>query len=263
MSRPWETGDRHERWEGYLLEDGVTLRNLVGATDPKMLRDREDRRVEARALTMREHGIPATFDLDGIRDIHRHLFQDVYEWAGDIRTVTTGKAGLPFVGHDDIEEAMGQVSGILAETDNLRAVREDMYPDVMARIYNAVNTVHPFREGNGRTQREFLTALARESGHVIDWSQIKGYVNDRASIEAMKGDMSQMTGLMRGIVSKVPEAAADPRAVEGDGMAAYRAAFPTSAREAVTSTPEPGASASYRTGPEHGQEHRQAVDYGR
>ena len=86
--RPWESGDEHARWDGYLLADGRTLRNRVGATTPQMLRDREDRRVEARALTLREHGLPATYDLAGLRAIHRHLFHDVYDWAGDVRTVS-------------------------------------------------------------------------------------------------------------------------------------------------------------------------------
>ena len=49
-ARPWESGDEHARWDGYLLADGRTLRNRVGATTPEMLREREDRRVEARAL---------------------------------------------------------------------------------------------------------------------------------------------------------------------------------------------------------------------
>src|SRR5690606_22437288 len=124
MSRPWETGDEYVRWGGYLLEDGRTLRNLVGARSPEELRRVEDHLVEARALTLREHGLPATYDLAGLRSIHRHMFQDVYEWAGDVRTVSIRK------GHDGwfapmerIQEAIGTVARYVEETDMLRVAQ--------------------------------------------------------------------------------------------------------------------------------------------
>ena len=100
--RPWEVGDHHQRWNGYLDFAHVDpfmgtpiLRNLVGATTGDELRHREDTFVGVRALTLRANGIPGSFDLAGLQAIHRHLFQDVYEWAGELRTVGMQKGEVP------------------------------------------------------------------------------------------------------------------------------------------------------------------------
>lgn len=201
-ARPWESGDEHARWDGYLLADGRTLRNRVGATTPEMLREREDRRVEARALTLREHGLPATYDLAGLRAIHRHLFQDVYDWAGDVRTVSIRKSRDGwFAPLDRIEDAMDAVATYLSDTDNLRTLDPSAVPGALASVYDVVNQTHPFREGNGRVQREFVTALARESGHRLDWTRVTlgrpGYEseNDQASRLARTGDRGPLRAM--------------------------------------------------------------------
>ncbi|MBD5788365.1 Fic family protein [Cellulosimicrobium terreum] len=206
--RPWESGDEHTRWDGYLLEDGRTLRNRVGATTPETLRDREDRRVEARALTLREHGLPTTYDLAGLRAIHRHLFQDVYEWAGDVRTVSIRKSRDGwFAPLDRIEDAMGVVATYLRDTDNLRTLDAGDVPGALASVYDVINQTHPFREGNGRVQREFVTALARESGHRLDWTQVTlsraGYEseNDQASRLARTGDRGPLRAMFARITT--------------------------------------------------------------
>lgn len=193
--RPWESGDENARWDGYLLADGRTLRNLVGASTPRELRQIEDDLIEVRALTLRDHGLPAGYDLDGLRSVHRHLFQDVYEWAGDVRTVALRKGAEGwFASLDQIAPAMDQVAEHLRETSNLRSLTSAEVPRDLADVYNIVNQIHPFREGNGRTQREFITALARESGHHLDWTRVTrdrgGYEsqNDQASREARAGD---------------------------------------------------------------------------
>ncbi|MTG90844.1 cell filamentation protein Fic [Cellulosimicrobium sp. BIT-GX5] len=207
--RPWESGDEQARWDGYLLADGRTLRNRVGATTPEMLREREDRRVEARALTLREHGLPATYDLAGLRAIHRHLFQDVYDWAGDVRTVSIRKSRDGwFAPLDRIEDAMDAVATYLRDTDNLRTLDPSAVPGALASVYDVVNQTHPFREGNGRVQREFITALARESGHRLDWTRVTlgrpGYEseNDQASRLARTGDRGPLRAMFARITTK-------------------------------------------------------------
>ena len=247
MSQPWETGDQSERWAGYLLDDQMTLRNLVGARDPMTLRDREDRRVEARALTLREHGIPATYDLDGLRAIHGHLFQDVYEWAGQVRTVAMAKEDRGFMPPEHIEAAMGQVAGILAETDNLRTIPESAYPDTLARMYHVVNWTHPFREGNGRTQRELFTALARESGHEIDWNAVKGFINDRVSVAAIDGDLEPMVGMFQTITTQTPTGHAQ-------AVSAALTSGQGSSRESGNVAPMYDRPAAYGARPEQGYE---------
>ncbi|MGW8566693.1 Fic/DOC family protein [Isoptericola sp. NPDC055881] len=234
--RPWEAGDEHARWNGYLLPDGRTLRNLVGARSPNELRQIEDDLVEARALTLRPSGLPSGYDLEGLRSVHRHLFQDVYAWAGDVRTVSIRKGPEGwFARRDQIRPAMEQVAEHLRLTDNLRAVDATQVPRDLAQVYNIVNQVHPFREGNGRTQREFVTTLARESGHHLDWTRVTrgraGYEseNDQASRQARTGDPRMLYRMFERITVRAASDGLDVAAFEavriaqsGHGSARWR-----------------------------------------
>lgn len=249
--RPWESGDEHARWDGYLLADGRTLRNRVGATTPEMLREREDRRVEARALTLRERGLPAAYDLAGLRAIHRHLFQDVYDWAGEVRTVSIRRSRDGwFAPLDRIEDAMDAVATYLRDTDNLRTFDPSDVPGALASVYDVVNQTHPFREGNGRVQREFITALARESGHRLDWTRATlgrpGYEseNDQASRLARTGDRGPLRAMFARITTT-------PGAIDehvNDALRLVAASRPPSARPSANASavarvnrPAPGA----------------------
>jgi cell filamentation protein len=211
---PWQTGDEFARWDGYLQDDGRTLRNLVGARSVGELRYIEDALVEARALTMREHGLPASYDLDGLRSIHRHLFQDVYAWAGEPRTVEIRKGDVFFAPVARIESSIREVADYVTATDNLRAVAPADIAHALADVYAVVNHVHPFREGNGRTQREYLTALARESGHHIDWPAVSGAENDYASQAARSGDRQPMHEMFARVVRHSGAPAVDQDAAE-------------------------------------------------
>ena len=88
---------------------------------------------------------------------------------------------------DRIDDVMDVVATYLRDTDNLRTLDPSAVPGALASVYDVVNQTHPFREGNGRVQREFITALARESGHRLDWTRVTfgrpGYEseNDQAS----------------------------------------------------------------------------------
>ena len=237
--QPWEVGDEDERWRGYLdpstglpgREDTWILRNNVGARTWDQLREREDEAVEIRALTMPSYGIPATYDLDGLRAIHGHLFQDVYEWAGQVRTVDIAK-GEPFLPPEAIGRAMDVVAETITATDKLRTVPEAEYAGSLARLYHVVNVAHPFREGTGWTQREFITALAAESGHTVDWTRVTGPVNDAASYRARQGDLGPLVGMFQTVVDKPTPAALPPsvgasfpgRATQATGYATGQAA---------------------------------------
>ncbi|MEL7978370.1 Fic family protein [Isoptericola sp. F-RaC21] len=224
-SNPWEQGDEGARWNGYLLDDRHTLRNLVGARTPEQLRRIEDDLVEARALTLREHGLPTSYDLEGLRQVHRHLFQDVYAWAGDLRTVEIRKGAGWFARRKQIEPAMRQLAEHLRETSNLRSVSAREVPRDLAQVYNIVNHVHPFREGNGRTQREFITALARESGHRLDWTRVTrdraGYEseNDQASREASEGHPTALYEMFARITIRAQDGELDAAALEAVRLA--------------------------------------------
>lgn len=107
-------------------------------------------------------------------------------------------------------------------------IPETEYAASLARLYHVVNVAHPFREGNGRTQREFITALAAESGHTVDWTRVTGYVNDVASHRARQGDLGPLIGMFQTVVDKRAPTALPPsvgaafpgRAIQATGYAA-------------------------------------------
>ena len=256
MSQPWQVGTEQERWDGYLdpahFDPAVgqhVMRNLVAATTYDELRHREDSFVGVRGATLRAHGIPTSYDLDGLREIHRHLFQDVYPWAGEVRTVDLAK-GIPFAPPDRVEQIVDQVAQALRDTDLLRTVPEEQYAGALGSIYSVLNVAHPFREGNGRTQREFITALARESGHAVDWSQITGHVNDVVSHAARQGNHAPMTAMFEQIVTQTGPAPAAGARLPG----AVTAAYPAPATAATHAPPSVASGGPYRPpGPSKGQ----------
>ncbi|RWZ53010.1 cell filamentation protein Fic [Labedella phragmitis] len=172
--RPWEDGDAEARWDGYFAEPGSpVLRNLIGATSVEALRDAENDLVEFRLLEMHERPglVKRTFDLAHLQRIHHHLFQDVYEWAGRLRTVGLAKGdGESFMPPADIVRPVGHVAARIREIDFLRSVEGVDVAAEVAYLYDYLNFAHPFREGNGRAQREFFSDLLEVSGRGIDWS---------------------------------------------------------------------------------------------
>lgn len=169
---PWDTGDVDRNWEGYFLPDRDILRNRIGARTADELRDAENDLVEARAFELREDpGLlgARTYDLTYLQAIHRHLFQDVYEWAGDLRTVGIEKGGESFCPPINVRQAMEHVALKIHELNQLRDVPETDLADEVAYLYDYVNFAHPFREGNGRSTREFFDLLLSERGAGFDW----------------------------------------------------------------------------------------------
>ena len=100
------------------------------------------------------------FDLAHLRAIHRHLFQDIYEWAGELRTVEINKGGHQFQFRRYIETGMADVHRRLVQGSFLRDLSVPEFAQQAAVIVGDVNYVHPFREGNGRTHAQYLKQLA-------------------------------------------------------------------------------------------------------
>jgi cell filamentation protein len=165
------------------------LRNLVGAKT----RD-ELNRAEADLAYLRDYElyiepeiIKRTNSFDELLAIHGYLFGDIYDWAGQIRTVDiwknlgNGKTGVPFLIVSKINAAVGFVFGELKDDEYLHGLSLDKFVDRLAYFYDQLNYVHPFREGNGRTQRAFWSRVAFDAGYEIKWEMMSDGENDRAS----------------------------------------------------------------------------------
>jgi fido (protein-threonine AMPylation protein) len=104
-------------------------------------------------------------DQQGLRAIHHHLFQDLYPWAGQYRAYTTGRGPAPFARPDFIEPALEGVFTALRSESNLAGLNLEQFASRAAHYVNEINAVHPFVEGNGRTQRVWLRNIADGAGY--------------------------------------------------------------------------------------------------
>jgi len=100
--------------------------------------------------------------------IHRHLFQDVYSWAGKKRKVEISKAGKQFFPTTHFDNAFRFIDTLISDYKNISKEDKLQIAEKLAEILDNVNYLHPFREGNGRMQREFLRLLALEKGLTLN-----------------------------------------------------------------------------------------------
>lgn len=153
----------------YLHPTLPILRNKLGIFDA----DRLDV-VERRLVTQRSiEGAPAGhFDLAHLQAIHRHLFQDIYDWAGELRTVEIAKSGHQFQLRRFIVTGVADIHQRLAAANFLRDLPRRDFARTAGVIIGDLNYVHPFRDGNGRVQRQYLDGLARQAGHPLDLARL-------------------------------------------------------------------------------------------
>jgi cell filamentation protein len=142
----------------YLYPGTFVLRNRLGITDPVFLEKQERALVVLRS----RRGVPrGDFDLAHLRAIHRHLFQDIYDWAGELRTVEISKGDQQFQFRQFIPTGKADVHRRLVRSRFLRGLPAAGFAGQAAVIVGDINYIHPFREGNGRTQLQYLKQLAK------------------------------------------------------------------------------------------------------
>jgi cell filamentation protein len=192
----------------YLDPATGVLRNLVGARNQVALDTIESDLVFARVMQLLDHPPEPTGDLDELCAIHRHLFQDVYDWAGKPRTVDIRKnvSGAEFfIAWSRIPIAAVYVAEQLRRDHALRGLPRHRFVARLAHHYGEFNYVHPFREGNGRTHRVFWGRVAQTAGWQLDWRRVHGAVNDRASSAAMNQDYEPLRAMFDSIVVTAPD----------------------------------------------------------
>ena len=187
------------------FDDSIgTLRNLLGAKSPGELRKLEPQIVFANELELESVDIPRTNDLIELLAIQAQLFKGVYDWAGQIRSVDIKKnedGAEYFLIVSKIADAASYVFGELAKENNLKSLDLDLFVERIAYFYDQLNYIHPFREGNGRTQRIFWTRVALDAGYEINWDEVIGDENDKASrLAAEEMDLSVLKAMFVRIV---------------------------------------------------------------
>lgn len=173
----------------YVFPGMIVLRNKLNIRDAVAL-DRIERRLATQRI---RQGVPSgDFDLAHLKAIHRHLFQDIYDWAGDIRAVEISKGGSQFQFRQYIETGMADVHRRIEATKYFKGLTPSAFAERAGEIIGDVNYVHPFRDGNGRVQLQYLKQLAERAGHPIDLTRLQAGPWLAASTQAHQGRYDAM-----------------------------------------------------------------------
>lgn len=150
----------------YTFKNGV-LRNLPNIEDEKVLLAYESFKVSNRIEELFDNPISIA-DSSALLKIHQYLFQDVYEWAGEKRKVEISKDGKQFFLTNLFDTALVFIDNLILEYKALNNTDKNAIASKLAEILDNINYLHPFREGNGRAQREFIRTLALEKGFILN-----------------------------------------------------------------------------------------------
>jgi len=183
----------------YVYPGSFVLRNKLNIRDEPRLEDFERRLAVQRGRQGAPHG---DFDLAHLQAIHRHLFQDIYDWAGELRIVEISKDGHQFQFRRFIETGMADVRRRLGASRFLRGLDLPAFAVGAGEIIGDVNYVHPFRDGNGRTQLQYLLQLAERADHPLDLTQLNPAAWLAASSAAHRGDYSPIAAEIARIAAR-------------------------------------------------------------
>ncbi len=136
-------------------------------------------------------------DFEYYKAIHKYLFEDIYFWAGEIRKVDISKKGTYFCEAKELEKSCESAFNSLIFDNYYCNESQQSYIEKIADFYILTNFLHPFREGNGRTQRIFFTQLIKRAGHEFSFSSIDSDELMIATIQAAGGVKDNLISLFR------------------------------------------------------------------
>ena len=176
----------------YVYPGTDVLRNLRDIRNAEQLSRAEAIATARRIAELHRNPKIGSFDAQHLQSIHRHIFKDLYPWAGAFRTVEISRSGqIPYAFSQQIIPSVNKISAQLGNEGYLKTLSLGKFSNRAAFYMGELNAVHPFRDGNGRTQREFIRQLAVRNGYALDWSRVSRdemYEASRASFQ--KGDNS-------------------------------------------------------------------------
>ena len=134
---------------------------------------------------LRQKGITGNFDVAHFVSIHKFIFEDIYPFAGLYRSENIAKDNFMFANWEFIEDNMNSIFGELKHENYLKGLTKEEFAKKLTYYMSELNVLHPFREGNGRTTREFIRQLALKNGYNLDLSRFKAEDILNASIESV------------------------------------------------------------------------------
>ena len=169
----------------YTDENGV-LKNKLGIKSSKELENLERDITTIRLIQLNNHPISRNFDLRHLQDIHHFIFSPIYDWAGEIRNGSLAKGETVFTYPERIIPELNKLFAQLRLENYLQGINKENIVQRLAYYLGELNVIHPFREGNGRVQRAFISELAERLGYELDFSNVSQQEMIDASILAYR-----------------------------------------------------------------------------
>lgn len=183
----------------YCYPNSDVLVNKLNIKDIDRLHDAERRITMLRLDDLLNNPIKGNFDLKHLQSIHKYLFQDIYEWAGKIRIVDIAKSNM-FCKVQFIDTQANEIFDKLKSDNFLKGISREEFVKKAAYYFSEINALHPFREGNGRTQREFIRELALHQGYSVHFADICENEMLSASIASFICDYEKMERLFDKVI---------------------------------------------------------------
>ncbi|MGQ2933734.1 Fic/DOC family protein [Sphingopyxis sp.] len=182
----------------YCYPGTTVLRNLLGIQDGVTLETVETELTTARADEPLPEG---SLDVAHFRAIHYHLFQDLYDWAGQTRTVRTSKGSSHFCYPEYIDAELGKLFASLSDANFFTGMKTAEYAVAAAEFLATLNVIHAFREGNGRVQLSFLLLLSEAAGHPLQLERLNPEAMLAAMVASFNGDEHPLADILLGLAS--------------------------------------------------------------
>lgn len=180
--------DRNSR---YCYENSNTLINQLNIKDEKVLQKYEAKITAAKLLSLRQKGITGNFDVKHFLEVHIYLFEDIYPFAGKFRTEDISKGVFSFAHWEYIDTEIERLLEELKNESYLGGLEKTDFARRLAYYISELNVLHPFREGNGRTIREFARQLALKNAYILNLTK----VSPQEMLEASKKSVIDTTDL--------------------------------------------------------------------
>lgn len=190
------------RNSNYCYPGTDVLVNKLNIKDKSTLQKFEAKITAAKLLALRQKGIIGNFDAKHLNQIHTYLFEDIYPFAGKYRNENIAKGVFRFAEWEYIEPELNRLLNGLKEENYLACLSREVLAERLAYYLSELNVLHPYREGNGRTIREFLRELALKNEYILNIKKVapKEFLN--ASINSIV-DTSELTKLIYECLEKL------------------------------------------------------------
>lgn len=190
-------------WDNeYCYPNSDILKNKFNIKDQNSLKVAERELTSLRLAEIEVNQIKGVFDLQHLQDIHKYIFQDIYNWAGELRKVNISKVNV-FCYSENIISYGKLLFQKIKEENYLMFLDENNIYERLSYYMSEINALHPFREGNGRAQRVFISSLGKTAGYEIDFNQVSNKEMIEISSSAFTKGHEEYINMFKRITSKI------------------------------------------------------------